>query len=54
MKRYMQAILVAIVLTGSSMAAFAGDVRTDYDHTINFSQFNTYSWARCRPRTRSS
>jgi hypothetical protein len=46
MKRYMQAVLMAIVLTGSSMAAFAGDVRTDYDHIINFSQFNTYSWGK--------
>jgi hypothetical protein len=46
MKRYMQAVLMAIVLAGSSMAAFAGDVRTDYDHTINFSQFNTYSWGK--------
>ena len=37
MKRYMQAILIAIILMGSSMAAFAGDVRIDYDHTANFS-----------------
>jgi hypothetical protein len=46
MKRSMQAILTAIVLTGSSLAAFAGDVRTDYDHTVNFSQLNTYSWGK--------
>jgi Domain of unknown function (DUF4136) len=46
MKRYMQAILIAIILMGSSMAAFAGDVRTDYDHTANFSQYNTYSWGK--------
>jgi hypothetical protein len=44
MKRYMQVVLIAIVLMGSSLAAFAGNVRTDYDHTANFSQFNTYSW----------
>ena len=37
---------MAIVLTGSSIAAFAGDVRTDYDHTANLSQYNTYSWAK--------
>jgi hypothetical protein len=46
MKRSIQAILVAIVLIGSSMTAFAGDVRTDYDHSVNFSQFNTYSWGK--------
>jgi hypothetical protein len=38
MKRYMQAVvMVAALLMGSSMAAFAGDVRIDYDHTANFS-----------------
>ena len=47
MKRYMQAVvMVAALLIGSSMAAFAGDVRTDYDHTVNFSQYSTYSWGK--------
>ena len=47
MKRYMQAVvMVAALLIGSSMAAFAGDVRTDYDHTVNFSEYNTYSWGK--------
>ena len=47
MKRYMQAVvMVAALLMGSSMVAFAGDVRTDYDHTANFSQYNTYSWGK--------
>jgi Domain of unknown function (DUF4136) len=47
MKRYMQAVvMVAALLIGSSMEAFAGDVRTDYDHTANFSQYNTYSWGK--------
>ncbi|HEX3966929.1 MAG TPA: DUF4136 domain-containing protein [Edaphobacter sp.] len=47
MKRYMQAVvMVAALLIGSSMDAFAGDVRTDYDHTANFSQYNTYSWGK--------
>jgi hypothetical protein len=36
MKRYMQAALIVIILMGGSMTAFAGDVRTDYDHTVNF------------------
>lgn len=42
----MRAILIAVVLMGSSMAAFAGSVRTDYDHTVNFSKYNTYSWGK--------
>jgi hypothetical protein len=46
MKRYVQAVLMAIVLIGSSIAAFASDVRTDYDHSANFSQYNTYSWGK--------
>jgi len=46
MKRYMQVALMAIVLTASSMAAFAADVRTDYDRTTNFSQYSTYSWGK--------
>jgi Domain of unknown function (DUF4136) len=46
MKRYIQAVLLVIVLMGSSIAAFAGNVQTDYDHTVNFSQYNTYSWGK--------
>jgi|HubBroStandDraft_5_1064220.scaffolds.fasta_scaffold16187_2 hypothetical protein len=48
MKRHMQKVVMAIVLMGSSMAAFAGNVRTDYDHTANFSQYNTYSWGKVK------
>ncbi len=48
MKRYVQVILVAVVLIGSSMAAFAGNARTDYDHSANFSQYNTYSWGKVK------
>ena len=47
MKRYMLAVVtVAVLLIGSSVAAFAGNVRTDYDHTTNFSQYNSYSWGK--------
>jgi hypothetical protein len=47
MKRYMLAVLMTIVaLMGSSLAAFAGDVRTDYDHIANLSQYSTYSWGK--------
>jgi hypothetical protein len=46
MKRYVQAAVLMVVLVGSSMAAFASSVRTDYDHSVNFSQYNTYSWGK--------
>lgn len=46
MKRFMQAVLMAVVLIGSTVAAFAADVRTDYDHSVNFTQYNTYSWGK--------
>jgi Domain of unknown function (DUF4136) len=47
MKSYMLAVvMVAALLMGNTMTAFAGDVRTDYDHTVNFSQYNTYSWGK--------
>lgn len=44
MKRYFQIALMSLVLAGASASAFAGNVRTDYDHTANFSQYRTYSW----------
>jgi hypothetical protein len=46
MKRSIQAVVMAIVLIGSSMSAFAANVRTDYDHTASFSQYNSYSWGK--------
>ena len=39
------AISVAALL-GCCMAAAAQDVRTDFDHQIDFGQFHTYSWSR--------
>lgn len=36
--------LAAALALGSSVAALAGDVRTDFDHSVNFSQYHTYSW----------
>jgi Domain of unknown function (DUF4136) len=38
--------LAAIFLLGCSVAAFAGSVRTDYDHSVNFAQYKTYSWGK--------
>ena len=38
--------LAGIFLLGFSVAAFAGNVRTDYDHSVNFAQYKTYSWGK--------
>jgi hypothetical protein len=46
MKRFLKSFLVAFALASTSMIALAGDVHTDYDHTINFSQYKTYSWGK--------
>lgn len=46
MKRYIQAVLLAVALIACSLVAFAADVRTDYDHSANFAQYNTYSWGK--------
>jgi hypothetical protein len=40
--------LAGAILLGSSIAALAGNVRTDYDHNANFSQYHTYSWGQVK------
>jgi hypothetical protein len=35
--------LAGALLAGFSAVALADNVRTDYDHTINFAQYQTYS-----------
>jgi Domain of unknown function (DUF4136) len=36
-------LVLLLLITG---IAFAQDVKTDYDHHVNFDQFHTYSWAK--------
>jgi hypothetical protein len=36
-------LFVLLLLIGS-VCAFAAEVKTDYDHSVNFSQYKTYSW----------
>jgi hypothetical protein len=36
--------LAGALLLGSSSVALGDDVRTDYNHQANFSQYHTYSW----------
>ena len=46
MKAFTKFALAIAICVGSSVAALASNVRTDYDHTVNFSQYNTYSWGK--------
>ena len=48
MKHASHLALAAALLFASSVAAFAGDVRTDYDHGANFAQYHTYSWGQVK------
>ncbi len=43
MKRILTLSLTALCLSAAPMA-HAADVKTDYDHSANFSQYHTYSW----------
>src|SRR5580704_16282132 len=36
--------LAGALLLGSSYVALGDNVRTDYNHQANFSQYHTYSW----------
>lgn len=39
-------LLFAAVLLAFTTAAFSRDIKTDYDHHANFSQYKTYSWGK--------
>jgi len=44
MSYFMKLALAAALIAGSSPTLLASNVRTDYDHTANFSSYKTYSW----------
>jgi hypothetical protein len=46
MKLFFRFGLGVISLVGLSLVAWAGDVRTDYDHGASFAQYKTYSWGK--------
>ena len=48
MKLRLNLALAGALLLGSSIAALADNVRTDYDHSANFSQYHTYSWGQVK------
>src|ERR1035438_8688174 len=43
MKKLYWLSLVGLLLFGS-LRVFGAQITTDYDHSINFSQYKTYSW----------
>src|SRR5271170_8203571 len=44
MKHLRNVALATALLLGSASSVFADNVRTDYDHSANFTQYHTYSW----------
>ena len=48
MRRSLQLVLAGALLLGPSGVAFGDNVRTDYDHQVNFSQYHTYSWGQVK------
>jgi hypothetical protein len=46
MRLQIRFLLFIAVLVAMTATAFSRDVRTDYDHHANFSQYKTYSWAK--------
>jgi len=39
-------VLAGALLFGSSVVALGDNVRTDYNHQTDFSQYHTYSWGK--------
>src|SRR6202789_3562529 len=54
MRFHFRRIFVFALLLGFSVLAMADNVRTDYNHQTNFSQYHTYSWGKVRRGGRSS
>jgi hypothetical protein len=52
MKVKVSRIVMSVLLASMFLAtaAFAADVKTDYDRSANFSQYKTYSWAKVQTK----
>src|ERR1700678_2721679 len=48
MRFHFRRIFVFALLLGFSVLAMADNVRTDYNHQTNFSQYHTYSWGKVK------
>jgi Domain of unknown function (DUF4136) len=46
MNRSLRYILASALLFGSSVVALGDNVRTDYNHQVNFSNYHTYCWGK--------
>jgi|SRR5579871_776879 hypothetical protein len=46
MKNRLRSVLFVAIALLVAAAAFAVDVKTDFDHHVNFSKYRTYSWAK--------
>jgi hypothetical protein len=46
MRHALHLALAAVLVFGSAAAALADNVRTDYDHGTDFTQYKTYSWGK--------
>jgi hypothetical protein len=46
MKYGLHLALAGALLLGSSVVALGDNVRTDYNHQVNFSQYHTYCWGK--------
>jgi len=48
MKHRLHLLLAGALLFGSSVVALGDNVRTDYNHQANFSQYHTYCWGKVK------
>jgi hypothetical protein len=46
--KLLQCVPALLLLAGMASVARAQDVRTDYDHKVQFEQFHTYSWGKVK------
>ena len=49
MKSFRSTVLCTLFFVTMLGAAFAQQVKTDFDHQANFSQYKTYSWQEIKP-----
>ena len=49
MKTFRSTAAYALFFVAMLGAAFAQQVKTDFDHQANFSQYKTYSWQEIKP-----
>ena len=48
--KFRNMLAVPLFLIALTTAVFADNVKTDYDHSANFNQVKTYSWAKIKTK----